>query len=421
MAIPGIGILYRPVSRRLKRFLAICRPGWEAGHHEHAAPRHHLVRRPRHRPAEDYTGYIEPAYRDRYVDFVEHLHGVRLKAKERRDADEGLFSKKGSEEFEAATGDDRDGEWNSSVRTRVLEGEGVVAEVFFPNGGVPFGGFGESAEHELRSVGNRAYDRWILDFADDLPGRRAALAMLTVHDIEGCVAEITWAANNGMKGVILPTVPGDGLEPWFDPRYDPVWAACQDLEMPIHFHAGSGTPDYGDYGMMSMLMYATETTYFARRPLFFFIWGGIFERFPRLRVVFTEARADWVPDTLKLLDGIYKAPFFSHVRDALSLTPSEYWERQIWVAASFMGPDESKLRHEIGIDKLMWGADYPHVEGTWPRTKKSLARCFRGVPIEETQKILETNPAHVYGFDLAELQAVADRIESPTAEDLVGV
>ena len=106
------------------------------------------------RPA-DYVPYIDPAYRERYAEF----------------------------------------------RTRVLEQEGIVGEVLFPNGGVPFGGFGESAEHELRAVGNRAYDRWLLAFANDLPGRRAALAMLTMHHLDATVAEIRWAAKSGMKGV----------------------------------------------------------------------------------------------------------------------------------------------------------------------------------------------------------------------------
>ena len=87
-----------------------------------------------------------------------------------------------------------------------------------------------------------------------------------------------------------------------------------------------------------------------------------------------------MPSTLTYLDAIYSQRFFSHIRETVKLKPSEYWERQCYVAASFMGPDESAMRHEIGLDKLMWGADYPHVEGTWPRTRKSLARCFRGIP-----------------------------------------
>ena len=206
--------------------------------------------------------------------------------------------------------------------------------------------------------------------------------MLTVHDLDATLAEITWARDNGMKGVIIPTVPGEGLPPYYDQCYDPMWAACQDLELPVHIHGGSGTPNYGDYGAVSMLIYATETVYFAHRPLWFLIWGGVLERFPRMKLVFTESRADWIPSTLTYLDAIYSQRYFSHIRETVKLKPSEYWERQCYVAASFMGPDESALRHDIGLEKMMWGADYPHTEGTWPRTRKSLARCFKGIPTD---------------------------------------
>ena len=73
-------------------------------------------------------------------------------------------------------------------------------------------------------------------------------------------------ARTGCAGVIIPTVPGDGLPPYYDQCYDQMWAACQDHEMPVHIHGGSGTPNYGDYGAASMLIYATETVYFAHRP-----------------------------------------------------------------------------------------------------------------------------------------------------------
>ena len=330
-----------------------------------------------------------------------------------------LYSDEGSFGLERETGDARDGEWNSSVRTQVLEGEGVVAEVLFPNGGVPFGGFGESAKHELRGVGNRAYDRWLLDFADDSPGRRAALAMLTVHDLDATVSEVSWAARSGMKGVIIPTLPGKGLPPYYDECYDPLWGACQDHEMPVHVHGGGGTPDYGDYGIVSMLMYATEATFFSHRNLWVLIWSGILDRFPRMQVVFTETRADWVPGALRLLDGIHSAPFFRHVQDTAKLKPSEYFERQCHIGASFMGSHEAAIRHDIGLDSLMWGADFPHVEGTWPRTRRSLARCFEGIPIADVRKILSENQARLYGFDLDALQPIADRV-CPTVEELVG-
>jgi predicted TIM-barrel fold metal-dependent hydrolase len=103
----------------------------------------------------------------------------------------------------------------------------------------------------------------------------------------------------------------------------------------------------------------------------------------------------------------------------VKLKPSEYWARQCYVAASFMGADESALRYDIGLEKLMWGADYPHVEGTWPRTRKSLARCFSGVPVDDVRSILTDNPARMYGFDVDALQPIADRV-CPTMQELTG-
>ncbi|MAE93457.1 MAG: amidohydrolase [Deltaproteobacteria bacterium] len=368
---------------------------------------------------QDYVPYVEPAHRGAYEESV-RAHEARLaeRAKAKKDKP-SLFANEGSFGFEKETGDDLDGEWCSSVRTKVLESEGVVAEVLFPNGGIPFSGSTGSSAHELRGAGHRAYDRWQLDFAGDLPGRRAALALLTVHDLDATLAEIRWAREQGMKGVIIPTVPGAGLPPYQDRCYDPLWGECQDLEMPVHIHGGGGTPDYGDYGVVSMLLYATEVTFFAHRNLWVLIWAGVLDRFPRMKLVLTETRADWVPGALTFLDGIHSAPFFRHIQDTAKLKPSEYFERQCYIGAPFMGRHESAMRHEIGVDKLMWGTDYPHIEGTWPGTRKALARCFKGVPIDEARTILTDTPAKLYGFDIDALQPIADRV-CPTTEELVG-
>lgn len=370
------------------------------------------------RPA-DYVPYIDPADRERYAEFAREITAQRAARRKAQQEGTSLFTDDGSFGLDQETGDDRDGEWSSGVRTRVLEGEGIVGEVLFPNGGLPFGGFGESAEHELRGVGNRAYDRWLLDFANELPGRRAALAMLTVHDLDATVAEIRWAAKSGMKGVIIPTVPGPGLPPYLDRRYDPLWAVCEECAMPVHIHGGGGTPDYGSYGVVSMLMYATEATFFSQRNLWILIWSGVLDRFPRMRVVFTETRAEWVPGALKLLDGIHRAPFFRNIEKTAKLRPSEYFARQVTIAASSMTADDAALRGQIGVGHLLWGADYPHVEGTWPKTRRWLSRCFAGVPAADVRAILTDNPARLYGFDVAKLQPVADRV-GPTLEEIAG-
>lgn len=367
----------------------------------------------------EYRPYIDSQYLTEFDAWATQVDRHRAAMLEAREQNRSLFSKEGSDAFAAETGDGRDGEWDSDIRTREMEADGITCEVLFPNGAVPFGAFGETAAHHLRSAGNRAYDRWLADFADLLPGRRAALAMLAVHDLDACVAEIQWAAARGMRGVVIPTVPGDGLPPWVDPCYDAIWAACQDAALPVVVHSGGGNPNFGDYGAVSMMLYATEVTWYARRLFWHLMWAGVMERHPRPQFVWTEARCDWVPDTLRLLDGIHAQRFFSHIRETLPLRPSEYWARQCHAAASFMGPDESARRYEIGVERMMWGSDYPHIEGTWPNTLKSLRRCFRDVPIDETHTILSSNPAAIYRFDVDALQPVADRI-APTLGELTG-
>ena len=84
-----------------------------------------------------------------------------------------------------------------------------------------------------------------------------------------------------------------------------------------------------------------------------------------------------------------------------------------------MSSYDAAIRDQIGVSRLMWGADYPHVEGTWPRTRKSLARCFDGIPPADVWAILIENPANIYGFDIEALQPVADEI-GPTMGELVG-
>jgi len=91
----------------------------------------------------------------------------------------------------------------------------------------------------------------------------------------------------------------------------------------------------------------------------------------------------------------------------LPLTPREYWQRNCYVGASFLRPIEVGLRNTVGVDNIMWGSDYPHIEGSNPYTKLHLRNTFGGVDPAETTKMLTTNVADVYGFDVAALSALA--------------
>ena len=108
----------------------------------------------------------------------------------------------------------------------------------------------------------------------------------------------------------------------------------------------------------------------------------------------TEQGTGWIPRGIDTLDwfhrrmthgGAAEAVFFGAVAKDMSLTPSEYFQRNFWVGASFLRPSESALRYEVGIDRIMWGADYPHSEGSYPYTTEALRAAFAPCPPAETQ------------------------------------
>jgi predicted TIM-barrel fold metal-dependent hydrolase len=97
--------------------------------------------------------------------------------------------------------------------------------------------------------------------------------------------------------------------------------------------------------------------------------------------------------------------------------PSEYFRENVWLGASFPGPEEAATFAEIGLDRILWGSDYPHDEGTYPHTRESLRASFAGWPEADLRRILAGNIASVYGFDLGALAPLAAEV-GPTVEEI---
>jgi predicted TIM-barrel fold metal-dependent hydrolase len=310
--------------------------------------------------------------------------------------------------------------WDTARRLSETEADGVVAEVIFPNTSPPFAPtmmseFGEAEigdDHERRWAGIRAHNRWLADFCQEAPGRRAGVAQIFLPLVEESVAEIRWAKDNGLfGGVLLPGAPpGSKLEPLYAPQYEPIFAVCEELGMPLNHHTGGATPDFGMYLPQSLAMFMLEVSWWAHRSLWHLMFSGVFERHPNLQFVLTESGVSWAPGVLEQLDHFYdrmksndecsEAIFGGPTVAKMSLRPSEYFARQCHIGASFLVPKDCGLRHEIGIDRLMWGSDYPHVEGSYPFTREHLRLTFEGVDPDEIQQLVALNAAELYGFDL---------------------
>jgi predicted TIM-barrel fold metal-dependent hydrolase len=322
--------------------------------------------------------------------------------------------------------------WDDEQRIGEQDADGVVAEVVFPNTVPPFFPTGALVarppapdEFELRLAGIRAHNRWLADWCARYPERRAGIAQIFLNDVDEAIADVRWTKEHGLRGgILLPAVPDDTkhIKPLYAPDYDPLWRVCEELDVVVNHHSGGGSPDYGPYPAAGVLWIA-ETTFFSRRALSHLILGGVFERFPALRFVLTEQGASWVQPMLAQLDVFHAQMKTGRIGEikyepdqVLPLTPSEYFARNCWIGASFPSPREAESRHEIGVDRFMWGSDYPHHESTYPYTREALRRAFAGVDPAEVQQVLAGNAAAVYDFDLDALAAVAAEIGPTVAE-----
>ena len=306
-----------------------------------------------------------------------------------------------------------------------MDEDGVAVDIVMAGGDngetLPFAGLGIDAGSakvpgELKAVGGHIWNAWLADFISGAPERHVGVAQIPIWDVDTAVREVEWARDAGLKAVNLPAPRGD-YPPYTERLYDPLWDACEALNMPLITHSGGGEPALGLEGPLGRAVSAAEIHWLSRRGLWQMIFGGVFERHPGLKLVLTEQRVTWVPETLRDLDSVYRSQVHREVAQTLPRLPSEYWTDHCFLSGSFLAPFEVAARHEVGLGNLMWGTDYPHNEGTWPRTRLSMRNTFAGIPEPETRMILGENALRVYDLDEHALRKIADRI-GPTPEEL---
>jgi predicted TIM-barrel fold metal-dependent hydrolase len=360
-------------------------------------------------PRAEYREYIDPKWR---VAFDEWLESVA-------DTPDGF-----------ARAELRDGQWDSKRRIADLEGQGVVAEVLFGNGESFAAGrldFAPDAE-QVRQA-HLAFNRWLVDFCSEAPGRLYGQALVSFEDVDQAVADIHWAKEQGLVGILMPPLyPGSKF--FFDPALDPIWSACQEVELPLSQHGGTGAPNYQPAGIAAFSVLAAEHSFFSGRSLWQLILGGVFERFPDLKISFIETESWWIAPMMELLDRRARfADDWSEFMQSLgqskpySRLPSEYWATNCYAGISPFHPSQvsdgelgSAEKGEAGFaihsENAMFGVDYPHPETIFPNVIDN-ARLLAGMPHvseEDARKVLYKNAAEVFHLDLESLRPEFDRL-----------
>lgn len=350
-------------------------------------------------------GYLPARHHEAYgaakLAFLTELLGQKPhKARRRQRADQVMDEGSGpalhgEQPWEAAG---RPGAWDPDERLKDMDLDGVDAEVLYCDvvAGAMFYGMPDGGWLEAFTAFNSA----ALDFASRAPDRLVPVYLVPIADIDEAVKEVQRLANEGARAIQLPLYPIDlGFAGYWDPVYDPLWAAISEIGLPISQHVGINA------GLQEVL--ANDPTpakgiFQSLPPIYMaevvgsWIIGGVFERFPGLKVVLVEAGLGWIPyylerlDTMKVRHGWDQ---FGMLREK----PSTYWYQNM--AATFEEDTFGvSVRDRLGVDNLMWATDYPHPDSTWPHSREVLRTHFDGVPLDEARRMIGENAARIYNL-----------------------
>jgi predicted TIM-barrel fold metal-dependent hydrolase len=256
--------------------------------------------------------------------------------------------------------------------------DGVTAELLFPTLGLVLL---RQPDLTLRRACADAYNRWLAEFCAHAPDRLWPVAVVAPAAPDDALDTLDEALAREPAGIMLPIRP-PGPD-WHDPAWAPLFDAVAAAGRPVCFHAlgGPARPARGPR-LVSTALLPHET----QELLAVLALGGVLDRRPHLHVVLAEADASWMPHFARRLDRIHSTHAGWSGASPLERSMIDTLDAQVWLA---FANDELALQigGQLNPARLMWGNDYPHAEGTWPRSDASLE-----------QATIDIDPAVVRGF-----------------------
>jgi uncharacterized protein len=305
-------------------------------------------------------------------------------------------------EYEFAAKRNFDGE----SQLLAMDREGIDVAALYPSRGLFVLGVDSSEtagsngiDPALATAIARAYNDWLYEFMAPDRKRMYGAAMVAAHDVKGAAAETRRCVEKyGFKSIFL--LPGQiNKRPWHDPSYDPLWAECEQLGIPVAFHGGG--PDHlNDFGQglydKLMLWHTFSHCVGPMAALVSFAGGGVLERFPRLRAGFLEANCSWAPWLLARLDDHYEE-YIGRFEVKLTKLPSEHFRDNCYVSVEADEKPAGMIVDYLGDNNVVFSTDYPHPDSKFPHAVDK----FLSMPLrdEVRRKFLWDNCARLYNLD----------------------
>jgi predicted TIM-barrel fold metal-dependent hydrolase len=364
-------------------------------------------------PPDLWERYLEPKYRDRALRIVRDENGLEeltiggARSHMSRKGFPSTLGAMGAPDFAAMARDpDRTymseapyGSMDPNERLKVLDSEGIDAAVLYTTIGLLWEA--ELEDAELSQAYTRAYNRWICEFCADSP-RLVPTAHLSLSDPGAAACELERAVADGARGAYVAPFTHDG-RPLGHPDNHRTFAAAQDLDVPFAIHptfepqwtkgARMGTWEH----VKQLRLLASVTASDGVRQQFTTLFDyGVFDAFPRLKVIVLESGGGWIGYWLDRIDAVYDHTFIG-TRVPLAHKPSDYFRERVWISCD---PDERTipaLVERFG-DRFMWASDFPHADHT-PDYIDDLDELAAAFSTESRQKFLGDNARDLFQIE----------------------
>ena len=285
--------------------------------------------------------------------------------------------------------EDWPGPWEPNSRLNDMNRDGIDADIIYASHLRHIYGLSVKDEPFFRAIA-QSYNDWLMEYCSVDPKRLIGLPVLSILDVQGAVQDLTGYSKQGAKGFMIASSTPIGSS-YGDKKFDPLWAAAQDADTPLSLHTTTGAWKKAKFHhprVRTSIRGEGEI----QTSLLEMIYGGIFDRFPGLKIVAAEWDIGWVAHMV--------GKFKDHdPKTGLELAPAEYFRRNIWF--TFENDRAGVLTTPLyGADRFLWASDYPHGNTTWPDSKQIVDQQFEGVSDEIKRKLTRQNAIDLYKLEL---------------------
>ena len=279
-------------------------------------------------------------------------------------------------------------------RLEIMRRDGLSAECIYPTSGLYVWNIEDPV---LGEACCRVYNDWIYDRLESRSDRFRCAAMIPTWNVESAIAEVQRSAGRGLAAAMLPLV---GTPEYNHRQWAPLWRAIEETGLPVVMHQGSGHSMLFYRGPGASVSNLLATQSMAPRTVSLLATSGVLEAHPELHFVFVETNAGWLSWAMSTVDYYQEAfqQYEGWVWPDLAEPPSYYMARQIH--GTFQD-DPVALRNlpSTGVEPLLWGSDFPHAEGTFPHSRRTVRKLFADVDPADAAEIVAGTAVRLFGFD----------------------